>query len=839
MKFVPFWLLMMLPLFATSVRVGTMNVYLGIDTPGDPEYEALKDTLARIDADVVSLQEVRNADTTGNPSNLDQLAGALGYPHVFIPDGTDFDSNNDVVLLSKFPFSNTYSIASPAGARDLTRVHAAAKVDVPGTNDDPMVVGLHLKCCFDPDDFFRRAVEIERIKFFLDDQGLNGSDNVIVMGDFNLLGSDQLYTEQNFQNLTTLPGSYELGNDISFPLLYFQNPVSYFTSYPLLNPMPLQQNGTDDDTFIGGSVLDYILISQALIDRGAVLEVYNSALESNHPGLPKSGRPLPASTSATASDHYPIFGDFELASGLPLELKVTSSILIEGGPAATISVTLPQTPSQPVTVLLSSSDPGEAMPALMTLTFPAGSTFLSTTLIPKTDKIIDGVQNITLLAAATGYLSNETTITVLDSDTTRYELPAIGATVTEDFTGFAGPQSPAKWTASGLDWLGLDNGSSSDVGFRSYGIDGSLGIQSGTETNLAASFRNSTGEIISNLQINYDAEQWHSAFDGSLDQFQVEILTPSGATTVPALTFISQNTLDSGAIPKGTSKKISTVVSGLSIAPNADFQIIFKAVPGTPGTGGTDAIFLNELHYDNSETDTGEFSEVVVGPDFSGDLSEVDLVFYNGSSGNSYASHALSTFTLDTTEASGHRIFSKNIPGIQNGGSDGIAIVENGNVLQFLSYEGTLTATSGPASGMTSTDIGASQSLPQPAGQASIGLTGSGAAPGDFTWTRFSGPFTKGALNEGQSFGISAKNQGIAIDNLQVTPLANIFLPVVTIHDDSTLTFPSLSGVSYQIETSTDLETWSLFQTAIGTGEEISIDIRSGDEKRFFRVRLN
>lgn len=834
-KLITIYLFMLLPLAATSVRVATMNVFLGIDTPGEPGYEALQDVLGRINADVVSLQEVRVQDTTGTPSNLDRLASALGYSHILIPSGTDFDSMNEVIIMSKFPFSSTDSIASPSGSRDITRVHPVAVVDVPGTNDDLTIIGLHLKCCFDPDDFFRRAIEIERIKFYLDDQGLDGSDHIIVMGDYNLLGTDMRYTESDFQNFTTLPATYDLGNDISFPVLYFSDPTSYFTAYPLLNPMPLQQNGTTDSTFQSGSVLDYMLISQALLDRGPLLEVYNSAREASFPGLPKSGNALPASTSETASDHFPIFGDFDLDSGLPLNLTIGTSILAEGGASTPLTVTLPAAAPQPVTVLLSSSDTTEAMPALMTLTFPPGTTSQTTSLLTKPDKIIDGSQQITLMVSASGYLSDEETLTVLDTDTARYDLSAIGVTVTEDFTGFAGEQTPAKWSVTGLNWLGIDDGSSTADGLRSYGNDASFGIQTGTQTAITGAFRNTTGEIISTLQISYDAEQWHSAFEGSIDRWEIEVLSAN----VPTLTFTSDDSLASGAILNGTSQTISTTLNGLNINPNEDFQIVFTATPGMPGSGGSDAIFLNELHYDNTGTDTGEFIEIVVGSEFSGNINDVDIVLYNGGSGNSYGVHELSTFTLDNTAASGHRIYSKAISGIQNGGSDGIAIIHDGTVLQFLSYEGTLTAMSGPASGITSTDIGVSQSSAQQAGQGSIGLTGAGSGPGDFTWTRFSGPFTKGSLNNGQSFNASVQNQGIAFDNLQVTPFRQIELPRITIHANFTLTFFSQNGVTYHIQTSPDLDNWTPFQTISGTGGIISIDVSSMDTKKFFRVGIN
>lgn len=839
MRFIFLTLLMLVPATATSLRVATMNIYQGIEAPGSPGYEALEDVLARINADVVTLQEVRSTDRSGNPSNLDQLTNALGYPHVFVPSGSDFDSNNEVILMSKFPFTSTFVIGSPAGARDITRVHPAAIVDVPGTDDDPMIVGLHLKCCFNPDDFFRRAVEIERIKLFLDDQGLTGSDNIIVLGDFNLLGSKQLYSEQDYQNFSTLPATYELGNDISFPVPYYANPSPYFTEYPLVNPMPLQQNGTSAATFLNGGVLDYLMISQALFDRGPVLEVYNSAREASFPGLPKSGAALPSSASTDASDHYPIFGDFDLDSGLSLKLAISNNILSEGGSAKTLSVTLPQPASEPITVLLYSSDPGEAFPAAQTLSFPAGTSTRTTTLLPKSDKIIDGTQSLTILASAVGFLSDETAVTVLDTDTPQYELTAIGATLNEDFEYFEGTQTPAKWSAAGLDWLGSDDGSSKIDGLRTYGTDSSLGIQTGKATSITGTFRNSTGETISNLQINYDAEQWHSAFQGTSDRWEVQVVTSNDTINVPALNFTSDNTLASGAIPNGTSKTLAATISGLSIAPAADFQIVFNAVPGPLGSGGSDTVFLNELHYDNSSTDADEFIEVIVGSEFSGNTSDIDLVLYNGTSKSDYQTHKLSSFILDETTSSGDRIFSKTIPGIQNGSSDGIAIIHDGNVLQFLSYEGTLTAMSGPASGMTSTDIGVAQSPPQAAGQASLGLTGMGSNPQDFTWTRFTGPFTKGSLNDGQSLGVSIQSQGIAFDNLQVTALAQVDLPPLTIHSDFILTFPTQIGVTYQIQTSTDLHDWSPFQIVSGTGNVVSVDVSTGDQKRFYRVGLN
>lgn len=838
MKAFSLFFLIIAPLVATEVRVATMNVYEGIEVAGDPEREALEDVLGRIDADIVSLQEVRNADTTGSPSNLDLLASALGYTHVFVADGNDFDSINEVVLLSKFPFSSTHSIESPSGSRDITRVHVAAVVDVPGTNDDPMIIGLHLKCCFDPDDFFRRAVEMERIRFFLDDEGLDGADNVIVMGDYNLLGSDQLYSEADFNNFTTLPLTYNLGSDISFPVQYFMNPASYFTAYPLLNPMPLQQNGITAATFGSSAVLDYMLISQALLDRGPVLEVYNSAREASFPGLPKSGTALASGVSDLASDHFPIFGDFDLDTGLPLQLTLDTPPLSEGGTPTQLTVTLPDMPVQPVTVLLCSSDPSEMMPVDITMTFPTGVTTQSTNLLPKSDKIIDGTQSVTLMATAAGYLPATETLSVLDTDTTQYVLSAIGTPVAEDFLGFAGTQIPAKWTVSGLPWLGADDGAASNDGFRSYGNEGegSIGVQSPQEISFFGSYQNSTGEVLQRLQISYDAEQWHSSFEGSQDRWEVDILTASGTTTIPALTFLSNTTLTSGQITNGTSNTLTAIIGDLNIAVGEDFQIVFTAIPGMPEIGNADAVFLNEIHYDNTNSDVGEFLEIIVGPNYTGTISEIEVSLYNGGNGGAYATHDLDTFTLDSTEPSGHRIFSKDILGIQNGGPDGVAITENGNVLQFLSYKGTMTAMSGPASGVISIDIGVDQSPAQAANQGSLGLTGNGLDPENFTWTQFAGPFTKGTLNEGQTLAPSVQSQGLAFDNLQVTALPPAPDLQITISSEFILSIPTESGVNYEIETSTDLQNWSFFETITGTGGPVTTDVSSADQERFFRV---
>ena len=83
------------------------------------------------------------------------------------------------------------------------------------------------------------------------------------------------------------------------------------------------------------------------------------------------------------------------------------------------------------------------------------------------------------------------------------------------------------------------------------------------------------------------------------------------------------------------------------------------------------------------------------------------MELYNGSNGTIYNTTTLGGETPD--EGDGFGAVSFPIAGIQNGAPDGIALIQNGSVVQFLSYEGTFTANNGTAAGMTSTDVGVFQ----------------------------------------------------------------------------------------------------------------------------------
>ena len=140
-------------------------------------------------------------------------------------------------------------------------------------------------------------------------------------------------------------------------------------------------------------------------------------------------------------------------------------------------------------------------------------------------------------------------------------------------------------------------------------------------------------------------------------------------------------------------------------------------------------VWINEIHYDNTNTDVGETVEIagIAGTDVSG----YSIVLYNGSGGGVYQTVPLSGIVPDEGCGYGAQVYA--VSDIQNGAPDGLALCDGASVVQFLSYEGTFEATNGPADGMTSVDIGQSESSATPVSY-SLQLAGSGYQYSDFAW---------------------------------------------------------------------------------------------------------
>ena len=156
-------------------------------------------------------------------------------------------------------------------------------------------------------------------------------------------------------------------------------------------------------------------------------------------------------------------------------------------------------------------------------------------------------------------------------------------------------------------------------------------------------------------------------------------------------------------------------------------------------------LWINELHYDNDGTDADEGVEIAGAAGVT--LDGWSLVAYNGNGGTAYASVYLSG-QIDE-EGSGYGAVWVPISGLQNGSPDGLALVDaSGQVAQFLSYEGAMSATDGAAAGASSTDVGVAETSATPVGH-SLQLTGTGSAYADFAW-QAPAAASRGWLNAGQ-----------------------------------------------------------------------------------------
>lgn len=165
-------------------------------------------------------------------------------------------------------------------------------------------------------------------------------------------------------------------------------------------------------------------------------------------------------------------------------------------------------------------------------------------------------------------------------------------------------------------------------------------------------------------------------------------------------------------------------------------------------------VFINEFHYDDSNA-SGDLNEKIEVVATAGeDLSQYRIYLYNGSSPTSAVTYDNDLLPAAVTRTCGASVkiavVSYPSNGIQNGANDGFALVNgSGQVVQFLSYEGQIRASNGPASGRTSVNLPVSENA-SPV-NTSLQLGGTATGYSGFTW-RSSATQTMGNCNNGQTF---------------------------------------------------------------------------------------
>ena len=153
--------------------------------------------------------------------------------------------------------------------------------------------------------------------------------------------------------------------------------------------------------------------------------------------------------------------------------------------------------------------------------------------------------------------------------------------------------------------------------------------------------------------------------------------------------------------------------------------------------------WINEIHYDNDGSDVNEGIEIA---GTSGtDLNNYYILHYNGNGGGIVSSNNLSGI-IDTEECGyGARWFG--ISPLQND-EDGVALAKGDQLIQFISWEGPVTATVGIANGMISQVLPVVEAGTTPVAY-SLQLIGTGTQYSAFTWAP---PVleTRDTLNAGQ-----------------------------------------------------------------------------------------
>jgi len=264
-------------------------------------------------------------------------------------------------------------------------------------------------------------------------------------------------------------------------------------------------------------------------------------------------------------------------------------------------------------------------------------------------------------------------------------------------------------------------------------------------------------------------ETSQSESDAAID-LEFNITNPSATNgltlTVAASSYddLVETTAQVITIPPDTqvfnATEVFTLVDDTEVEGNE--QILFSITNASGGSGaptiGANSTFdltvvdndvnlwINEIHYDNVSGDVNERVEIAGSAGI--DLTGYRIIEYNGSDGGIIDTHTISGIIVEIENGLGVKNIST--PDIQNGPNDGIALVDpSNNVIQFLSYEGEVTATEGPAAGLTSILLPIDQDPAVTIGF-SMQLTGTGNTYSDFTWEIK--PDTIDAINSGQTF---------------------------------------------------------------------------------------
>ncbi len=309
---------------AVTLRVATYNVET-IGAQGTAQYNNLKSVINRVCADIVLIQELNN---TSDITNLSDLAADTGYAyheHADISGTMSGDLRNACMShyqILSFESWSSVEISGDSNANDITRDIFQCRISLP-ESEHLGVITVHLKSRSQyPEptpypDRFRRQIEVIRLCDVIDEYQTDyPQDMLIVTGDWNENYNDGPFGSNSWSSVPSgMPPSYQLGSDISFPVVY--EPFQCVMDKGLTMCDATWEDTTGSyGTRTSNRRLDYIFYSTndfSLLEDEVYKSDRDNGIDDSPPGnfMTLCGTPLPSSTSEDASDHYTVLADLE------------------------------------------------------------------------------------------------------------------------------------------------------------------------------------------------------------------------------------------------------------------------------------------------------------------------------------------------------------------------------------------------------------------------------------------------------------------------------------------------------------------------------------------------
>jgi hypothetical protein len=392
---------------------------------------------------------------------------------------------------------------------------------------------------------------------------------------------------------------------------------------------------------------------------------------------------------------------------------------------------------------------------------PAVDFTLSTGILAPNAVIVIGTLDMKTITEANGSVFHEKAFTFNGDDALVVEY---GGTVTDMF-GTAGFDPGSAWTGNGVSTanqnIALKSGISigdtdgwsdpslrfmvisTDNSMTGFGIapfpsDGNISVNKTAISNLdyifpegpsaSNSFVISGQYLLSDITITPPSNFEISTNNILFQSTAINLQNISGTVTDTTIYVRLKEGLTIGNYATSPLIISASGVSNISIALSG--RVHYSATMSLPNC------WINEFHYENIGTDENEFVEIVIENPSIFNLSDFTISLYNGGDGKVYGSSTLNLCTRGT-EIGQFGFFSYHPSTIQNGAPDGFALSYKGEPIQFISYEGSFTATNGPALGLTSTDIGLEQSNTGTRMGITLQLTGTGNQYSHFRWISY------------------------------------------------------------------------------------------------------